>query len=86
MKHVTEAHTLSIRTDDVDCEWTWYTENISKVTLQRKRLFLLKIGSWHLGVCYSGTVYTIAKWTPPLCAAKGTLHDGINISVCENNS
>ena len=34
----------------------------------------------------SGTVWTIAKRTVPLCAAKCALHDGFNISVCENNS
>ena len=33
-----------------------------------------------------GIVWTIAKQTVPLCVAKGTLHDGVNISVCENNS
>ena len=34
----------------------------------------------------SRTVWTIAKRTAPLCAVMGTLHDGINISVYENNS
>ena len=34
----------------------------------------------------SGTVWTIAKQTAPLRAAKGALRDGINISVCETNS
>ena len=42
--------------------------------------------AWHLDVCNSGTVWTIAKQTAPLCAAKCALHDGVNISVCENNS
>ena len=38
MEHVTEVHTLSIRTDDVDCERTWYTENISKITFAREKV------------------------------------------------
>ena len=36
MEHVTEAHTLSIRREDIDCERIWYTENISKSPLQGK--------------------------------------------------
>ena len=42
MEHVTEAHTLSIRTDDVDCKRTWYTENISKVTFAREKVVSAK--------------------------------------------
>ena len=62
-------------------------ESISTVTFARERLFLLNIfiGSWRLGMLNSGTVETIAKRTAPLCTMKGALHDGVNISVCENN-
>ena len=31
----------------------------------------------------SGTVWSIANQTAPGCAVMGTLHDGVNISVCE---
>ena len=48
-----------------------------------KKLFL---GSWRLDACNSGTVWNIVKPTVPLRAAKGALHDGVNIAVCENNS
>ena len=39
-----------------------------------------------LDVCNSATVWTIANWTASRCAAKGTIDDGINISVCENKA
>ena len=34
----------------------------------------------------SGTVWTVTNRSAPRCAAKGALHVGVNISVCENNS
>ena len=33
----------------------------------------------------SGMVRTIVNLTAPQCSAQGILHNGINISVCENN-
>ena len=41
---------------------------------------------WHLDVRNSGTVRTIANLTAPRCTEKGVLHNGVNISVCENNT
>ena len=49
MEHVTEVHTLSIRTDDVDCERTYgIRKTFLKSPLQGKRLFLLIIISREL--------------------------------------
>ena len=40
----------------------------------------------HLDVRNSGMLWIITNQTAPQCAAKDTLLDGVNISVCENNS
>ena len=84
-KHLrsTEDHNLSIRTDDVDVNGhiVMYMKKISKVTFARERLFLLNHFSG------AGTLMRVT-WEgfrkvdcAPLCAAKGTLHDVVNISV-----
>ena len=39
-----------------------------------------------LDVHNSGMVWAIAKRTAPLCAVKGALDNGVNISVWENHS
>ena len=44
-EHVTEARTLCIQMDDVDCERMWNTEDISKVTFAREKVVSAKNGS-----------------------------------------
>ena len=62
----------------------------SKVTFAREKFVSAKNHFLEAGALICVTqepyVWTIAKWTAPLRAAKGTLHDGVNISVCENSS
>ena len=62
--------------------------HISKVTFVREKVVSAKNHFSGAGALTrnSGTVWTIAKWTAPLHAAKCALRDGVNISVCENKS
>ena len=86
MEHMTEAHTLSIRMDDVDCEWTWYTENNSKVTFAREKVVSNNFSGAGAFMCVTRERYGLSQVDCTTMCSEGRLHDVVNISVCENNS
>ena len=75
MEHMTEAHTLSIRMDDVDCEWTWYTENNSKVTFAREKVSNNFSGAGTL-MCVTRERYGLSQADCTTMCSEGRLHEG----------